>query len=450
MIKAIVIIACKLLTKAGKMLGKGSSLPGKIALKICPDILSRIMYPEYVIAVTGSNGKTSSVELMAHMLQECGYSVAYNKEGSNQIEGVTTLVLNNCDLSGKVKAQVLLIESDERFARYTFSHFAPTHYVITNLYRDQLSRNGHPEMVFDALKDSIKSEDTTLVLNADDPLVSLFAKGHKNTVWFGMDKTELSTAENNSIYNDGAHCPNCKEPMQYDYYHYAHIGSYKCSACGHQRQNAQYSITSLDLKEGRAVINGEYTINLFLKSVYNVYNSLAAFTVAALVGADKKKAAEAISNYIHKNGRLTCFSSGERKGVLLTSKHENSVSYNQSIALACGSNKPCTVVVIVDAISRKYFTGEISWLWDIDFEKLSSPAVEKIILAGRYCYDLANRFSYTDIDSKKIEIVYDTADLPNRFALGNGNIIAITCFSDRDKLLSNVEVLPPEEFVLPF
>ena len=450
MIKAIVIVVCKLLTKAGKMLGKGSSLPGKIALKICPNILSKISYPEFVIAVTGSNGKTSSVELMAHMLQGCGYSVAYNKEGSNQIEGVTTLVLNNCDLSGKVKAQVLLIESDERFARYTFSHFAPTHYVITNLYRDQLSRNGHPEMVFDALLDSIKSEKTTLVLNADDPLVSLFAKGHKNTVWFGMEKTELSTTENNSIYNDGAHCPNCKEPMQYDYYHYAHIGSYECKSCGHKRNTPQYSVTSLDLKEGKAIINGEFEISLFLKSIYNVYNSLAAFTVAALVGADMKKAAELISNYVHKNGRLTCFSSGERKGVLLTSKHENSVSYNQSIALATSSKKPCTVVIIVDAISRKYFTGEISWLWDIDFEKLNCPAVEKIILAGRYCYDLANRFSYTDIDSKKIEIVYNTADLPNRFALGSGDIIAITCFSDRDKLLSNVEVLPPEEFVLPF
>ncbi len=450
MIKAIVIIACKLLTKIGKMLGKGSSLPGKIALKICPNILSKISYPQFVIAVTGSNGKTSTVELMAHMLKECGYSVAYNKEGSNQIEGVTTLVLNNCNLSGKVKAQVLLIESDERFARYTFSHFAPTHYVITNLYRDQLSRNGHPEMVFDALKDSIKSQDTTLVLNADDPLVSLFAQGHDKTVWFGMEKTDFSTEKNASIYNDGAHCPNCKEPMQYEYYHYAHIGSYECKACGHKRKAAQYSITSLDLKEGSATINGKYNISLFLKSVYNVYNSLAAFTVASLVGADEEKAAQSISNYVHKNGRLTCFTSGERRGVLLTSKHENSVSYNQSISLATSSRKPCTVVVIVDAISRKYFTGEVSWLWDIDFEKLNCPTVEKIILAGRYCYDLANRFSYTDIDSKKIEMVYNTADLPGRFALGSGDIIAITCFSDRDKLLSNVEVLDFEDYELPF
>ena len=448
--KAIVIILCKILTRVGKLINKGSSLPGKIALKLCPNILSRISYPEFVIAVTGSNGKTSSVELIAHVLGECGYSVAYNKEGSNQIEGVTTLVLNNCTLGGKVKCQVLLIESDERFARYTFSHFSPTHYVITNLYRDQLSRNGHPEFVFDAVLDSIKSQDTTLVLNADDPLVSLFAKDHPKTVWFGVEKNELSTQSNNGVYNDGAYCPNCKEPMQYEYYHYAHIGKFKCDNCGHHRIKPQYSVTELDLKCGRAVINSKYEISLFLKSIYNVYNSLAAFSVASLVGADEKKAAEVISNFVHKNGRLTCFTVGERKGVLLTSKHENSVSYNQSIALAVSSKEPCTVVIIVDAISRKYFTGEISWLWDIDFEKLCSRSVDKIILAGRYCYDLANRLYYTDIEQSKIELVQDVNLLANSFSLGSGNIVAITCFSDRDKLFSNVTELSPDEFELPF
>lgn len=448
--KAIVIIICKILTKIGKLIGKGSSLPGKIALKICPDILRKISFPEYVIAVTGSNGKTSTVELIAHTLEECGFSVAYNKEGSNQIEGVTTLVLNNCNLKGRVEAQVLIVESDERFARYTFSHFSPTHYVFTNLYRDQLSRNGHPEFVFDALKDSIKDKNTTLILNADDPLVSLFANDENNVVYFGMAKNTLSFDKNDGAYNDGAHCPKCKEKMDYEFYHYAHIGSYECKNCGHKRQKPEFEVTALDLEKGEFTINGEEKISLFLKSIYNVYNSLAAFTVAALIGADKKKAAEAISGHILKNGRLVCFETAARKGVLLTSKHENSISYNQSISLATSCKKPCTVVIIVDAISRKYFTGEISWLWDIDFEKLSCENISKIILAGKYCYDLANRFYYTDIPQRKIELCQDTNALVSHFELDSDDIIAITCFSDRDKLLSQVEIISPDEFTLPF
>ena len=93
--------------------------------------------------------------MIAHILSKNGKSVSWNREGSNQIEGVTTLVLSNATMGGKVKSDILLIESDERFARYTFKYIKPTHYVITNLYRDQLTRNGHPEWVFDALKDSI-------------------------------------------------------------------------------------------------------------------------------------------------------------------------------------------------------------------------------------------------------------------------------------------------------
>ena len=167
------ILICKLLRFVGKLIGKGSSLPGQIALKLCPDILSRVQLPSHIIAVTGSNGKTSTVEMIAHILRGSGKKIAWNREGSNQIEGVTTLVLSNATLGGKVKCDILLIESDERFARYTFRYIRPTHYVITNLYRDQLTRNGHPEWVYDAIADSIH-DGTRLILNADDPLVSCF------------------------------------------------------------------------------------------------------------------------------------------------------------------------------------------------------------------------------------------------------------------------------------
>ena len=121
--KILAIIICKILRIVRKMVGKGSSLPGKYALKICPDVLSRVKLPENVVAVTGSNGKTSTVEMMAHILRENGKKVIYNAEGSNQIEGVTAFILANANIFGRVKGDVLLIESDERYAKYTFPQF---------------------------------------------------------------------------------------------------------------------------------------------------------------------------------------------------------------------------------------------------------------------------------------------------------------------------------------
>ena len=432
----LTILICRFLRFIGKLMGKGSSLPGKIALKLCPDILDRVKLPEYIIAVTGSNGKTSTVEMIAHILTENGKSVAWNKEGSNQIEGVTTLILANSTLSGRVRNDILLIESDERFARYTFKHITPTHYVITNLYRDQLTRNGHPEWVADAISDSIR-DNTQLILNADDPLVSVFGKDRDNVIWFGADRLESDTEECTGMYDDGTYCPVCKKFMRYSSRHYAHIGHYKCTNCGYKRHDTDYTVTSVDLEKGLAVIDGKYNISLALKSLYNIYNILAAFTVASVVGIDKGKTAENLSNYVMKNGRVVNFTIGKRHGTLLTAKHENSISYDQSIKLAASEKSGCDVMFIVDAVSRKYFTSDVSWLWDINFDMLNCENVHKIILSGKYCNDLAVRFSYTDIPRDKIKIF---EDIKKAYDFLNSDreeyIYTITCFSDKGKFLT--------------
>lgn len=437
----LTILICKLLRFAGKLIGKGSSMPGQVALRLCPDILKRIELPKYVVAITGSNGKTSTVEMIAHILTKSGKSVAWNREGSNQIEGVTTMVLSNATLSGKVKSDIMLIESDERYAKKTFKYIDITHYVITNLYRDQLTRNGHPEFVFEAIAESIKP-DTELILNADDPLVSVFGHDREGVIWFGADELSTDTKELVSVYNDGAYCPICKAPMKYSTHHYNHIGIYECTSCGYHREDTDYTITAVDMNKGVLEINGKYHISLALKSLYNIYNILAAFTVASLIGVDGEKIAQEMNDYVLKNGRVTNFTLGERKGTLLTSKHENSVSYDHSIRVACACEQGADVLIIVDAISRKYFTGDTSWLWDIDFEMLDNKNIGDIVLAGTYVNDLAARFSYTDIPQEKIHL-FEDIDKAAEY-LNNGRkeyIYIITCFSDKEKILSEVEVI---------
>lgn len=437
--KLLAIIVCKLLRLAGKLVGKGSSLPGKYALKICPDILSRVALPPYCIAVTGSNGKTSTVEMIAAILRKSGKTVVYNEEGSNQIEGVATLILSNATLGGKVKADVLLLESDERYARHSFRHFHPTHFVITNLYRDQLTRNAHPEWVYDSILPAIH-EDTTLVLNADDPLVSAFARGHKKVRWFGLDRCSVSSGEHSGVYHDGARCPICKGRMTYDCYHYEHIGHYHCESCGSRRHETDFAVTELDLSAGRLVLDGKEEIALAFRSIYNVYNILAAWSVCSLAGVDQKTAAEVINNYILKNGRMVRFTLGSHKGTLLTSKHENSAAYNTNLGYIAASGGRCSVLVIVDAISRKYFTGETSWLWDINFDVLNCGNVERVILCGKYVGDLALRFDFTAIAPEKI-VCRDTVGEAAEYLKANGgeDLYVVTCFSDRDKLLNLVE-----------
>ena len=136
---------------------------------------------------------------------------------------------------------------------------------------------------------------------------------------------------------------------------------------------------------------------------------------------------------------MQTFTLGGHHGTLLTSKHENSIAYDTNLRYIRAAQEPCTVLVIVDAVSRKYFTSETSWLWDIDFDQLNAPQVQRIILSGRYCNDLAERFSFTDIPREKVTV---QADIPAAAAElkadGSENVYVVTCFSDRDKILSQV------------
>ena len=433
----LAIVLCKALRLMGKALGRGSSLPGQIALKICPDVLGRVRLPERVIAVTGSNGKTSTVEMIAAIFCADGRRVIYNKEGSNQIEGVATLVLSHCSLRGRVRGDVLLLESDERYARYTFRWFQPTHLVITNLYRDQLTRNGHPQWVYEAILPAIHPEET-LVLNADDPLVACFARGHdpEKVKWFGLEACSVSTREHRGAYDDGARCPVCGGRMEYSCYHYAHIGHYHCTVCGHRRPRPDFAVTDLDLDQGVLTIQGENRLQLAFRSIYNVYNILAAWSVCALCGVRRDVMAGVINNYLLKNGRMVTFTLGRHQGTLLTSKHENSVAYDTNLDYIDRQGQPCEVMVIVDAISRKYFTGETSWLWDIDFGRLAAPHVRRVWLCGRYGNDLAVRFDYTGVDPDKITLQLDIVQAVQTLEReGDLPLYVVTCFSDREKLL---------------
>lgn len=444
--KTLTILIAKMLSFVGKLLGRGSSLPGKIALKLCPNILSRLTLPDSVIVVTGSNGKTSTVEMIANVLTASGKKVVWNKEGSNQIEGVTTLLLNNASLTGRVKGDVVLLESDERYARHTMKHIKPTDFVITNLYRDQLTRNAHPFHIYGIIKEAVDLiPNARLVLNADDPIVRQFGMGRDNVVYFGMDKNAYSADETDGVYNDCHYCPVCKKPLSYEYFHYAHLGSYTCPACGYSRPDTTYTVTKMDLANNSICVN-EDEIRLAFASRYNVYNLCAAYATASLVGVDGKCITDVLSDFIMKNGRNVRFAAGENTGMLITSKHENSTSYNQSLEYVARQETPATLVIIVDAISRKYYTAETSWLWDISFQMLKNSNLKQVILSGKYAYDLALRFEYVPMGNIPVITEPDLDKMAVALAEPEaGPIFAVTCFSDKDKLLSRVKVLKAGE-----
>jgi len=475
----VAIVLCKILYFIGKKLGRGSSLPGQAALKMHPGVLKKLKLPGTIIAVTGSNGKTSTAELIAHALTSCGKKVGWNHEGANQTEGVATLLLRIASLGGTVDRDALVLECDERYALSIFKEVRPTILVVTNLCRDQLTRNGHHEFIQDCIRVAIEACDgkTKLILNADDPFVASLAADAAAAIkkpspssldnsefripnsefvvtWFGLDSAAATKERNPSspdnsefripnsefsiacgVYDDGAFCPLCKSRMAYEYRIAGHYGSYSCSACSFSRQKPEIEVKKPNLQTGEITIipNSEFRIP---NSIHGVYNMAAALTAAGAAGVSIEDARHALDGYELTGGRTVRFCVSGREGTLLISKHENSFSYNQSLSLAAGNGEPCTVIVMVDSISRKYYTSETSWLWDIDFDILSSEDVRHVVLVGRYMNELMARFAMSVVDPQKISCIADPSALPGHIEKNTtGRIYAITCFADKAKLM---------------
>jgi len=173
-----------------------------------------------------------------------------------------------------------------------------------------------------------------------------------------------------------------------------------------------------------------------LPSITSAYNFCSAVAVAKAAGVSVSESVKALDGYELTSGRIIKLNLGEREGLLLLSKHENTFAYDASLSWVIKQKKPCTVIVLVDAISRKYFTSETSWFWDIDFGLLADKNVKNIVLAGRYINELAMRFAMTDVDKSKIGYVTDLSGLREYVEKSTvGDIYAVTCFSDKAKLL---------------
>ena len=428
MYRALIILICKTVNKLSKLTGHGgSTIGGKIALKLYKNILKKIKLPQYVIGITGSSGKSSSTELMYNIMTKNNMKVVYNKEGSNTITGIASLILNNSSITGHLKADVLLMELDEQFLKYIFKEIKPTHLMITNITRDQPPRNSHPIKIFKAIKNAIPDK-THIILNVDDPLVNRMRINHKGGVTtYGIDKNDYSFKINlNNL--DAAYCPICNSKLEYDFYHYGHIGSYHCPKYHFNRGNPDFEAKNIDIDNKKITIN-DNIINLPSDFLYTAYFVTGCYALSKTIGIDDKDILKVLNDENIKTKRLEIYNFNNRKWQLLVSKNEYNLSYKQSLDYIKHQKGDKTIVLGFDNSSRRYKENDISWIWDIDFEILNDSSIKNIVLIGRFCYDMLLRMEYAKIDSKKLILVENMSDLSDTIKnKTTGDIYSMNCF----------------------
>jgi len=438
--KIITITIAKILIFLGRLLHRGSALPGDIALRIYPDILRKISIPTLSIAVTGTTGKTSTTQMIAKVFEESGFLVSHNISGSNLIGGVATLLLNNVTISGKSKADVLVLEIDERYAKIVFEYFKPNYFVVTNLSRDQLARNGHFDIVYEDIKRVI-SDDMHLVLNADDPLVVQLVDEHKGKVtYFGVGKhsdVEHSVSMDNL---DLCYCPKCHKKLIFDYYHFGNLGSYHCPSGDFVRPKCDYEVTNIEMATGEFEINNKVKIHMQYDALYNIYNNLVVYAVGNLCLLKDDTILSVLNGFNYQVKRFEKFTLAGRSGYILTSKNETPISYYQSLKYVSKDSDLKTIIVGFLRVSGRYELKDLSWLWDVDFELLDNDSIDKVVCVGPYADELAARIWHAGIDENKLVKVEASNKLletvENKTA---GTIYAIVYFDMAKELSAMLE-----------
>ena len=288
--------------KAGNVLLKilkrnASYFPGKFAVSVCPDFIGMIDKPETIIAVTGTNGKTTVSNMIEDVLKANNYDIIDNSLGSNVNSGVATTLIKGANLLGKTKKKIAVLEIDERSANKVYPYLTPTYLICTNLFRDSMIRNAHSEFIAGILNKYIPKE-TKLILNGDD-LISCHLAEENKRVYFGIDRLDTDTDECQNIVRDIVVCPKCNTKLKYDYVRYNHIGRAHCPKCDYGSPEIDYEVTNLDIPARKMTLmyhGNKEEYDLITDNIINIYNMLAVITLLREFGMP----AEQINNTLKK------------------------------------------------------------------------------------------------------------------------------------------------------
>ena len=391
----LAILAARLTSFLAKIKGgKSSSVPGAVALKICPDLVARLssQVRKGIVCVCGTNGKTTTNNLLCSALEGAGNKVICNKLGANMLNGVATAFALAASLGGKIEADYASIEVDEASTVKVFPYMKPDVMVISNLFRDQLDRYGEIDITVDLLSKAIAlAGDVTLVLNADDPLCTQFGyKTDKKTVYYGISQKVLPQTDDTK---EGRFCPICGGKQWYNYYHYSQLGDYECTKCSFKRPVPEVNATDVKLSDTIAFrINGK-PMQLNYKGFYNIYNMIAVYAALQAFSIPTDNFAQLLKSYKPQIGRMEEIILKGKPVILNLAK--NPAGFNQAIGTVLTDPRKKDVII---AINDNANDGkDVSWLWDVDFEKIKTDSLGTLTCTGIRLYDISLRFKYSDV-----------------------------------------------------
>ena len=408
----IALWASKLMMAVYKIMGDTKNdLPGLLASKICPNFLKLIKKPALTITVTGTNGKTTTSTLINDFLRSAGLTTSFNDWGANMQAGYSVNLIRAVNLLNKPVVDCSILEADELTLDELMPWIKPDYLLVTNICKDSLRRNGHPENIYNHIEHTLRQlgDHTTAILNANDPISSELGKDSKR-VYFGMADTMRNPFEN--LGKDIAICPRCGGKLIYTYRHYRHIGKFRCEKCDFQTPHSKYFGEFVDFENRTMTISG-HDYPLISDTIFHAFNVLSAIAVLRELGYGENEISSFLATQKVTDIRESCVEYNGIEYYTFAAKSQNVSAASTVFEYMAKEPSDKDVVLLMDEVQDKnHPTETLSWLYETDYEFLNDPKIKRVIVGGHMYLNHKLRLLLAGLPEDRIVAVEDEADIP--------------------------------------
>lgn len=423
---------------------RGSNFSGEKAMRIDPQMVAHFKGIDYskVLFITGTNGKSTTNNLVTHIFRSNGKKVVANLEGANLIYGVATALSKASSLTGRIKADYIIFETDERYLPLIHKQLPAENIMITNLQKDQVQRNGDPDFIYRKLFDGLPSG-VRFFLNNEEPRTRSFDIKSDRVVTYGVERHPESFTKGDNFPTMA--CPRCRHKIVFDYYNNDGVGKFCCSHCGlASSETADYTITDVDFAGRKFKLDG-VSFDMPYDTPYMCYNYAGALAVAKeLGGIEPADASKAFGSFKNVGGRFEILKYKDKTIKYMRIKQENPETLQTCInVMAADPEKKMICLGLCPLIDMiPHYTNSF-YAFDCDLSGLVRSDVEKYFcFSEAVCYDTANRLVYEGVDPSMISIE-ETEEVETIFreieAAETKNIYLITWLHTFDHMKKYIE-----------
>ncbi|WP_336659574.1 DUF1727 domain-containing protein [Leucobacter sp. USHLN153] len=401
----------KTVRQVARLRGGGSALPGLVIEKLDPGFLGRVLgrLPYGVVAISGTNGKTTTTKMVVELLESRGLRVFTNRTGSNFSRGVVAAAIQEGDLRGRLHADIAVLELDEAHAMYFIDRVRPRFTLLLNVLRDQLDRFGEIDATARLLQRIADATTEGLVVNREDRLVAEIGERTRQRAALAAGSAAGGSAAAPEVREFGLSPALRAMFPSDDEFHVS--GPSEGGGSVSETDSVTHApaapstadVTLLEVGDhaARFAMDGvEYGTTLKLEGLYNTFNAASALALVRQILAAGPIAPGVTTAVTASNDELVtalaevrpAFGRGEQ--LVLDGQPLELVLVKNPAGFRLGlASFDATGVAAMIAINDQYADGrDMSWLWDVDFTSLAESGVDTV--AGTRAWDMALRLEH--------------------------------------------------------